>query len=452
MKKIIYLLFALFITANLQAQTRKVVADKIVGVVGDKIILQSDIKNAILDAQRQGQSIPDNAECIIMEQALAQKALVLQAEKDSLVVSEEEIDGMLDNQIRQFIAMYGSKEALEQIAGRTVYQIKEDFRQSFRERRLAEQMRSKIVANIKITPTEVKEYFDKIPTDSLMFYESELEIGEIIVYPKASRDLELYAIEELNEYKQQVESGKAKFETLASLYTDDPGSKNTGGMYQINRTEKQMDPTFISNAFRLREGQISPVFKTRFGYHIIQMVNRAGDDATVRHILRIPAITDTEVAEAIAKLDSVRNDLVANKYDFGAAVARHSEAEESKFTGGMRQCGQGTYCTIDQLDKDLVVALKDLNPGDISKPLVFTDERGKKGVRLVYLKTRTEPHRENLKDDYNKVADRALEIKKMEAVEKWFNSKIPTFHLVIDPQFASCNQLGAWMNSISKNQ
>jgi peptidyl-prolyl cis-trans isomerase SurA len=313
-------------------------------------------------------------------------------------------------------------------------------------------MRSKIVANIKITPTEVKEYFDKIPTDSLMFYESELEIGEIIVYPKASRDLELYAIEELNEYKQQVESGKAKFETLASLYTDDPGSKNTGGMYQINRTEKQMDPTFISNAFRLREGQISPVFKTRFGYHIIQMVNRAGEDATVRHILRIPAITDTEVAEAIAKLDSVRNDLVANKYDFGAAVARHSEAEESKFTGGMRQCGQGTYCTIDQLDKDLVVALKDLNPGDISKPLVFTDERGKKGVRLVYLKTRTEPHRENLKDDYNKVADRALEIKKMEAVEKWFNSKIPTFHLVIDPQFASCNQLGAWMNSISKNQ
>jgi peptidyl-prolyl cis-trans isomerase SurA len=122
MKKIIYLLFALFITANLQAQTRKVVADKIVGVVGDKIILQSDIKNAILDAQRQGQSIPDNAECIIMEQALAQKALVLQAEKDSLVVSEEEIDGMLDNQIRQFIAMYGSKEALEQIAGRTVDQ------------------------------------------------------------------------------------------------------------------------------------------------------------------------------------------------------------------------------------------------------------------------------------------------------------------------------------------
>jgi peptidyl-prolyl cis-trans isomerase SurA len=452
MQKFFFILLVTLAFTSSQAQTRKVVADKIIGVVGDKIILQSDIRNAILDAQRQGQPVPENADCFIMEQALAQKALVLQAEKDSLVVSEEEIDGMLDNQIRQFIGMYGSKEALEQIAGRTVYQIKEDFRQNFRERRLAEQMRGKIVASIKITPNEVKDYFDKIPTDSLMFYESELEIGEIILYPKASRDLELYAIEELNDFKKQVEEGKAKFETLASLYTDDPGSKNTGGMYQINRTEKQMDPAFISNAFRLREGQVSPVFKSKFGYHIIQMVNRAGDDATVRHILRIPAITDTEVGETVTKLDSIRNDLVANKYDFGAAVSKFSESDDSKFTGGMKQCGQGTYCTIDQLDKDLVVALKGLNPGDLSKPLVYTDERGKKGVRLIFLKTRTEPHRENLKDDYNKVADRALEIKKMEAVDKWFKSKIPTFHLVIDPQFTACTQLGLWMNSITKNQ
>lgn len=446
------MLIAVLLFNSSQAQTRKVVADKIVGVVGDKIILQSDVRNAILDAQRQGQAVPENAECFIMEQALAQKALVLQAEKDSLVVSDEEVEGMLDNQIRQFVAMYGSKEALEQIAGRTVYQIKEDFRQNFVERRLSELMRNKIVANIKITPTEVKDYFDKIPTDSLMFYESELELGEIVVYPKASRDLELFAIEELNEYKQQVESGKAKFETLASLYTDDPGSKNTGGMYQINRVEKTMDPAFISNAFRLREGQVSPVFKSKFGYHIIQMVNRAGDDATVRHILKIPAITEAEINTTIDKVDSIRNDLLANRYDFGAAVARYSESDESKFTGGMKQCGVGSYCTIDQLDKDLVVALKNLKPGEFSKPLVYTDERGKKGVRLVFLKTLTEPHRENLKDDYNKVADRALEIKKMEAVEKWFKSKIPTFHLVIDPQFTTCNQLSVWMNTITKNQ
>ena len=448
-----FLLITVFSLALVsQAQTHKVVADKIVGVVGDKIILQSDIRNAILDAQRNGQTVPENADCVIMEQALAQKALVLQAEKDSLAVSEEEIDAQLDNQVRGFVSMYGSKDALEQISGRTVHQIKEDFRQSFRERKQAELMRNKIVANIKITPTEVKAYYDKIPVDKLVFYESEVEVGEVVVYPKASRDLELYAIEELTDMKKQVESGTKKFETLASLYTDDPGSKQTGGMYNINRTEKTWDPAFLSNAFRLKEGQVSPVFKSKFGYHIIQMVSRAGDDATVRHILKIPTITDTEVAIMVDKLDSIRTRLNNGSLTFGEAVSRYSDADESKFTGGMRQCGNGTYCTIDQLDKDLVVQLKNLKPGEISAPIPFTDERGKKAVRLIYLKSRSEPHRENLKDDYNRVADRAIEEKKNEAIEKWFNSKIPTFYLVIDPQFNSCQQLGAWMQNITKNQ
>ena len=348
--------------------------------------------------------------------------------------------------------MYGSKDALEQIAGRTVYQIKEDFRISFRERKQAELMRNKIVANIKITPTEVKAFYDKIPVDKLIFYESEVEVGEIIVYPKASRDLELYAIEELTDFKKQVEAGTKKFETLASLYTDDPGSKQTGGLYNINRTEKTWDPAFLSNAFRLKEGQVSPVFKSKFGYHIIQMVSRAGDDATVRHILKIPTITDTEIAEVTNRLDSIRTRINTSGMPFGEAVAKYSDAEDSKFTGGMKQCGNGTYCTIDQLDKDLVVSLKELQAGDISKPKVFTDERGKKAVRVIYLKTRTEPHRENLKDDYNKIAEMALEEKKMDAVEKWFKSKIPTFYLVIDPQFTSCSQLGSWIENITKNQ
>lgn len=436
------------------SNTKKVTADKIVGVVGDKVILQSDIKNAILDVQRQaqGQEVQLPTECEVMEQALAQKAMVLQSERDSIPVSDEEIEAELDNQVRSFLDKFGSKDALEQIAGRTVYQIKEDFRQSFKERNQARAMRNKIVTSVKITPTEVKEYFDKIPVDKLPYYEMEIEVGEVTAYPKASRDLELYAIEELNEYKKEVESGTKKFETLASLYTDDPGSKNAGGMYNINRTEKTMDAAFIANAFRLKEGQISPVFKSKFGYHIIQMVSRAGDDATVRHILKIPSITDTETNDVIGKLDSVRSRLVSGSLSFGEAVARYSDAEEAKFTAGMRQCGNGTYCNIDQLDKELVVALKTLNPGDYSKPLLYTDQRGKKAVRIIYLKTRTEPHRENLKDDYNKIADRALEIKQQDAVEKWFTQKIPTFYLQLDEDFRSCPALQPWIANITKNQ
>ena len=448
-KSLLFFALSIFVLKSF-AQQHRVVADKIVGIVGDKIILKSDITNALLDMQRQGAQLPPNADCFIMEQQLTLKALVLQADKDSIVVPDEELEALLDNQIRGFINQYGSKEALEEIAGRTIYQIKEDFRLSFRERKLAEKMRDKIVENVKITPQEVKAYFDKIHRDSLIFYESEVEIGEITVYPKASRDLEKLAMDELNDFKQRIESGQSRFEALASLYTDDPGSKNTGGQYNINRTEKAWDPAFVSNAFRLKEGQISPVFKSKFGYHIIQMVNRAGDDAVVRHILRIPKVTDTEIKEAVDRLDSVRAKLIAGTLNFGEAVSKFSDDENSKFTGGMKQGQNGSYLTIDQLDKDLVVLLKDMKVGEFSKPTPFTDERGKKGVRIAYLKTRTEPHRENMKDDYNRIAQRALEIKKQEVLEKWFVGKIPNYYLLIDSEYNGCTTISNWLQYATK--
>jgi peptidyl-prolyl cis-trans isomerase SurA len=447
MKQIIFSFFFLLMTVAVFAQPQKVVADKVVGIVGDKIILKSEITNEILDRQRRNEAIPDNAECAVMEQALTLKALVLQAEKDSLVVSEEDLESLLDNQVRGFIQAYGSKEALEQIAGRTVYQIKEDFRQSFKERKQAELMRNKIVDGIKITPNEVKAYFDKIPKDSLAYLESQVEIGEIVLYPEASHDLDKNAIDELTDYKRQVEAGTRKFETLASLYTDDPGSKNTGGMYNINRTEKVMDPDFLKAAFRLKEGQVSPVIKTKFGYHIIQMVNRAGDDATVRHILKIPQITDDEIKISQSKLDSIRAKLIAGTVGFGEAVSRYSKDESSKYTGGLKQCRDGTFCTIDELDKDMVTLLPKLKVGEYSQPVVFTDDRGKKSVCIVYLKTRTEPHRENMKDDYNRLAQRALEEKKGDAIEKWFNSKIASYYIMIDDDYKTCNQLQKWMQN-----
>jgi peptidyl-prolyl cis-trans isomerase SurA len=427
----------------------KVVADKIVGIVGDKIILKSDVYNNIEDAKRRGEQVPANAECYIMEQALALKALVLQAEKDSIVVGDDEIEALLDNQIRGFIQMYGTKEALEEIAGRTIYQIKEDFRVSFRERKLAERMRDKIVENVKITPQEVQAYFNKIPVDSLRFYESEIEIGEIVSLPKASRDLEKLAMDELNDFKKQVESGQQRFEVLAQLYSDDPAVKENKGQYAINRTEKNWDPAFINYAFRLKEKQISPVFKSKFGYHIILMESRAGDDAVVRHILRIPKITQDEINESIKKLDSVRSKLVAGTITFGDAVSRYSDDDNARYTGGMRQNPNsgGTFLTLDMLDKGLVEFLSktNLQPGQYSQPTPFKDERDRQGVRIVYLKSRSEPHRENLKDDYDRVATRALEIKKQKVISDWFQSRIPTYYLMIDDEFKGCESLNNWM-------
>ena len=453
MKKILFTFCFIAIVGSLFAQTKKVVADKIIATIGDKIILKSEIDNSISDMQRQNVDVPANAKCLLLEQALGLKALVLQAELDSIPVSDEEVDGEIDNKIRYFISKYGSKEIVEQIAGKSLFQLKEDFRQTFREQKLAQGERDKIVADVRITPKEVEAYYSAIPKDSLHFYESQLEIGEIVIYPKASRELETYAIDQLKEYKKEVEDGSKKFETLASLFSDDPGSRDNGGRYDINRNEKQWDPVFLAKAFSLKDGQISSVFKTKFGYHIIQMVSRNGDDAVIRHILKIPQISSVEVNQTKGKLDTIRSKLVAGTLDFGQAVSRYSEDENSKFTGGRIPARDGsTFVTIDELDKDLVLMLKDLKVGEYSQPTEFVDAQGKKGVRIVEILTKTEPHRENLKDDYDKVAQRALEEKKNQALEDWFTKKIPSFYVKIADDYKSCPEMEKWQTNLTTVQ
>jgi peptidyl-prolyl cis-trans isomerase SurA len=455
MKKV-FLIIILFCAGMMSvlAQAKKVVADKIVGQVGDRIILRSDVLNEIADMKRQYQgqeNVVFPTECQVLERQLIQKALVLQAEKDSLVVTEEEIDATIDNRIRAAIQQYGSKDILEEIAGKTVYQLKEDFRNSFREQKLAEQMQNKIIETIKITPTEVKAYYNKIPKDSLPFYESEVELSQIVIIPKANRDVEEYVSKQMYDYKKSVESGVQKFEALVKLYSEDPGSKDQGGQYNLNRNDRNWDPAFLSASFRLKENQISPVVKSKFGLHIIQLMSRSGDEAVVRHILRIPPVTEDEIKDAVKKLDSVKKQLVAGSLSFGEAVSKYSEDENSKFSAGSISAQDGSvFLSIDMLDKDMVVALKDLKPGDYSAPQVYTDERGRKAVRLIHLKRRTEPHRENLMDDYNRIAQRALESKKTQALDKWFKEHIPNYYVSIDKDFTGCESLKEWKAAAAK--
>lgn len=427
----------LTLAAGAQTQSKKVVADKIAAIVGDRIILQSDIKNSLADMVRQGAEVPPNGECLLMDQAILSKVLMLQAEKDSLPVTDEEVEADLDNRIRGYINQLGSQEALEEIAGKTIYQIKDDARESVKEQKLAQAMQRKIVDNVRITPVEVKAYFEKIPKDSLPFYESELEVCQIISYPKASRDIEQYVVGEMNNYKRQIESKLTTFDALAKVVSEDPGSKDRGGQYQINRNEKNWDPVFISTAFRLKEGEVSVPVKSKFGYHIIQMVQRNGDDAIVRHILRIPPVTDLEINNAKSKLDTVRTKVMAGKMSFNEAASKYSDDESAKFTGPCITNREGsTYVTIDALDKDMVTMLGKMKVGDYSAPVAYTDEQGKKGVRFVYLKSRSEPHRMNLKDDYSKISTYALEDKKSKALDKWIKDKLPTYYIMIDAETA----------------
>lgn len=442
-----------FISLTAIAQPKKVLADKIIAQVGNKIILRSDIFNAISDYKRQGQeaSLPPNPECAFLEGQLIQKALVLQAEKDSLPVSDEEVEAAIDNQIRAFIREYGSQQVLEEVAGKSIFQIKEDFKQTFKDRKLSDAMRAKIIENIKVTPNEVRAFYDRIPKDSLAYYESELELLQIIVVPKANKDVDDYVVKQLYDFKRQVESGAKRFDQLAKIYTDDPGSKETGGQYSINRGDKFWDPTFLSTCFKLKEGQISNVIKSKFGYHIIQLVSRSGDDAVVRHILKIPQITEEELKIATTKLDTIKAQLKRGEYDFGFAVSKFSDDDNSKTVGGQISGRDGSgFITIDQLDKEMVALIKDVKPGDYTIPQIYTDERGQKKARLIFYKSRTNPHIENVKDDYSKLSQRLIEEKKQKKLETWFKEHLPYYYITIDSEFKDCKSLAEWLRYAKK--
>lgn len=451
-KRILMLSGVLFAGVAAFAQPNKVNADRIIGVVGNKIVLKSDVEDRLLDMQRQGAEVPANGKCFVLQDLMGTKTLVLQAEKDSLPVTDEEIEGDVDNRIRTYINQFGGKDELEKIAGKTVYQLKEDMRDPIKDQKLAMAMRNKIVDGIRITPNEVRNYFIKIPTDSLPFYETEVEIGQLIVFPKASREAEDYCKEQLNEYKKAIESGKKDFRQAAAQYSDEPGAKERFGQMEINRDQKDIDPTFIAKAFTLKEGQISNPFKTKFGYHILQLVSRNGNDVVVRHIIKIPQVTAVELKTGFEKLDTVRAKLIAETIDFGTAINRYSDDENSKFTAGMTQGPNGTFLTIDQLDKDMIPILKNLKPGGFSQATEYADPSGKKGVRIVYLKTQTEPHRENMKDDYSKISLRALESKKEDALEKWFSTRLSSYYIMVDPEYRECDTMKTWVDAMAKKK
>jgi peptidyl-prolyl cis-trans isomerase SurA len=452
-KRILTVAFLFFgVAMGAQAQPKKAIADKVIAVVGDRIILYSDIKNSLADIARQGGTVPDDAECMITEQAIVSKVLMLQAEKDSLPVTDEEVEAELDQRIRYYIRELGSQETLEEYAGKSIYQIKEDARESVRERKLAEAMQQKIVGSVKITPNEVKAFFDRIPKDSLPFFESELEVGQIIIYPKASHDIEQYIVSEMNNYKKQIEAKTATFEQLAKRYSEDPGSKDRGGQYEVNRNEKTWDPIFLSTAFRLKPGEISAPVKSKFGFHLIQMMERNGDDAKVRHILRIPPVTDAEINQAKIKLDTVRSKVVAGTLGFNEAALKYSDDDVVKFSGPFLLNRDGSSrVTIDQLDKDLVGMISKMKVGDFSQPTAFSNEQGKKGVRIIYFKSRSEPHRMNIRDDYSKISQMALEEKKGQTLDKWMKTKIPTYYIMVDNvTSAECPQVQKFASADSK--
>lgn len=433
-------------------------ADKIVAIIGDKIVLKSDLESMMVKEEQQYGKLPPDAECMILEQMLSTNALVLQAQIDSLPVSDDDVEQRLDQRINYFISLYGSQQKMEQVVGMSIYQIKEKFRKDIKDQMLAQAEHDKIVKSVTVTPTEVESYFNKIPKDSLPFFKSEVEVGQIVIKPKPDPAVVQMTISQLNDYRQQVISGQKSFEMLANIYSNDVA---TGGkVLTIDRTQHMYDPQFVAAAFRLKNGEISPVFKSQFGYHIIQMVSREGNIAKVRHILLIPPITSVDIQKAENKLDTIRNSVVSGKTDFADAAATYSDDDAietangvpgTKNTGGMFTMQDGsTLMSINDLDAGIVLMLDTLKVGEISAPQAYTPNPqmpNQQSVRLVYLKSRSKPHRESLQEDYSKIQAEALQLKQEKALSEWFNKHIPTFYLHIDPQYVQCGDLKDWVKN-----
>jgi len=443
-QKFIVAIVFLFGSMNLNAQTTNL--DKIAAIIGDNIILKSEVEGAFADYQKENPLLEETEKCGILEQYVSQKVLVEQAARDSVIISDEEIEGSLENRIRYFVNMYGSVEKLEENAGKTVYQLKDDYRPLFRDQLTAQRMQSTIISSVKITPQEVKAFYDKIPVDSLPFYPSLVEVGQIVFKPNINDEVEKYAIEKLEGIRKDIVSGKSSFEVMAGIYSEDPGSKDLGGELGIAGRDEYV-PEFSAAAFKLQNGEISSVVKTKFGFHIIQMLNRQGEKAKLRHILIKPLITSDMVAVTMKKADSVRANLVSGKLEFSEAVGKYTTDDNTKLTGGMfsdQQTGS-TFVDVETLEPQVALLINGMKKGEFSQPMDFVDaQSGDKLVRIIYLKNRTEPHKANLTDDYGKIQQVAFAQKQNEYLVNWISSKMGTFYIKIDEEFMSCPKLAEW--------
>jgi peptidyl-prolyl cis-trans isomerase SurA len=273
-------------------------------------------------------------------------------------------------------------------------------------------------------------------------------LGQIVIDPPVNEELDADARKKAVDLRKRIVDGGESFESLAMVYSNDPGSRDNGGDLGIV-SRGDLVPAFSTAAFKLKDGEISPVVKTQYGYHVIQMVKRQGDQAQIRHILIHPVITSVDIKKALDRLDSVRSELISGKTTFQLAVGKYSTDENSKRSGGMIADPQTgvTQIELDKLDPAMVMMLDSLKEGGFSQPQVFSNDKNEKSCRIVYVKSRVAPHKVNLKDDYSKIQELALSQKKMLHIEKWVQEQLPSYYLKIDPEYQSCSTLSKWYSA-----
>lgn len=420
--------------------------DKIIGNVGDKIIMQSDLEE-MMRYHARNKELPQGADCLLMEQLLTQQLLLVQAERDSIKVTDEEIGNQVEGRIDEILRMMGGdRDQFFAYYGITPQQMKTKMFDDMRNQLLVQRMQNQINEKVLTTPSEVSDFFNKIPKDSLPFFNTEIELSQIVAKPKINAKSDLEAKNTIEELRNKIIKNEATFEDLAKKFSEDKGSGAQGGdLGWANRGSYV--PEFESTAYRLKNGELSLPVKTKFGYHIIYMNERRGNSVSLKHILVRPKVTQEDLNVCKAKLDTIRQALIKTPNAWAATVRDFTEDEYSKNSGGdlLNPKSGATLFEIGDLDVDLFMTIDSMKVGQISNPVEYQTREGDLAYRIIRIKSKSEPHQANLRDDYARIQIAATNAKKDKIIRKWMTSKLGTVHVTLHPPYDKCVNLAPWL-------
>ncbi|MDA8576653.1 peptidylprolyl isomerase [Schleiferiaceae bacterium] len=444
LKKVHLLYINFFVLLSVLASAQPQTVDGVAAIVGGDVILKSDIDEQYDVFNRQNFGRPVSY-CEVFEELLFQKLLIHHAAIDSISIGEEEVEANMDRRIQQLIMQMGDQKKLEDFYEKSVVEIKEDMRTLIKEQLTAQRMQMTVVEGIEVTPSEVREYYENLPADSIPLISAEVELSQIVKFPELSEEAEQEVIAKLKELKERIENGTS-FSSMAILYSEDPGSNKKGGEYQgIQRGVFVKE--FEAVAFNLRKGEISDPFKTEFGYHIVQLLEKRGEELDLRHILIKPKLTQENLQEAKNFLDSVSVAIANGEMTFEEASRRFSDDEQTRFNGGQMsnfQSGNNKF-EVSQLDRGLFALISTLEDDEISEASFYRTEDQREAFRIVRLDANYEPHKANLDLDFTRIKGFALQQKQAKTVEDWKNEKLADTFVKINEGYYDCaDELNSW--------
>ena len=446
----IVVLFALVALTTTVANGQDNVSDEVVGVVGDEAILKSEVEEARLSALYEGRKIDGDPYCVIPEELAVQKLFLHQARLDSIEVPEAEVIQKVDGMTNQWIQMLGSREKMEEYffehQNKTPSQIRETLRENAREGLTVQKMQQKLVGDIKITPSEVRRYFKDLPQDSIPYVPTQVEVQIITLQPKVPIEEIEDVKSRLREYTDRVNKGETSFSTLARMYSEDRGSAMKGGETGF-MGKGMMDPAYATVAFGLQDAKkISKIVESEYGYHIIQLIEKRGDRVNTRHILLRPKVSEKELAEARARLDSIADDIRLDKFSFDVAASALSQDKDTRNNHGLmvntnsRDAMATSKFEMQELPQDVAKIVDNLNVGEISKAFTMVNEKdGKEVCAIVKLKTRINGHKATITDDYQNLKDIVIEKRREELLHKWILEKQKHTYVRIDDNWKNCD-------------